>query len=171
MADPALFSPARVEEPPGFGIHWPKYRPSFQGWSPVLAPAPVFTVENLGGELLHRPVWRVERKELAGSVPPSPPTSVSLEGELAGMSFEFSQPGPFVLSLRIPPSPSEWLVAIGEDGRVVHDFLMRSSGDEQLDRAARLALRQGQARPKPDRVRWGVAVFNWGGDLIQESAQ
>ncbi|MCX7868735.1 MAG: hypothetical protein N2322_02185 [Terrimicrobiaceae bacterium] len=164
MADPSIFSPLKLEEPAGLEIPGPEYKASFEAWLPVPAPAPPYSPEVPGGVLPLGPVRQAVRRPGTDKTP-APGTSVSLGGGLAGREFQLPGGSRFVLSLRMPPAPSEWLVAVGADGRVAHEFLMRSSGDEALDNAARAALRGGRAHPAPGSTVWGFAAFNWGADL------
>ena len=106
--------------------------------TPVPQPAPATTVEFGGG--LEKRAW-------------TPP-----EG------FKFSD----VRALTQQGlAPAEFLVAVSPDGLPLHFFPQRSSGNENLDRAALRYLAGCRFAPAPSGSdpAWGTATFVWGGDI------
>ncbi|MDP9291991.1 MAG: hypothetical protein M3O82_06490 [Verrucomicrobiota bacterium] len=59
--------------------------------------------------------------------------------------------------------PTRFLIGVDTAGAVCYSFLQASSGDEQVDREAELALRALQFSPaQKASVTWGIASFAWG---------
>jgi hypothetical protein len=177
-SDPALFSTTKIIGQKAWKLPETAYVASFDEEVPALAPlpAPPFS-QFLPPDLGTAPVG------LSGSatrVPPPPeppvPTAVRFGGDLEGRSW--NPPQSFIFSStaaleRHGLAPAEFLLAVSADGLPLYSFLQRSSGNEDLDRAASRYLAAGRfAASSADREPiWGTATFVWGADVRQEGQQ
>jgi TonB family protein len=82
----------------------------------------------------------------------------------------------FTASGRESAQAAQFRIAVGENGRVRHCFIERSSGDGALDEQARKYLTLSHFSPghpasevRKDFV-WGTADVEWGNDVIVPSS-
>jgi hypothetical protein len=174
-SDPALFSSTKIF---GRGV-WtlPKmaYVASFDKEVPALAPLPALPPSQfLPPDPGAAPVAAAAFVPKPAPHHPGVPTAVRLGGALEGRSW--TPPPNFDVSTLLLLSgqvlaPAEFLVAVSPDGLPMHLFLQRSSGNEDLDRAALQYLagcRFATAASERGQT-WGTATFVWGAGLKQDS--
>ena len=107
---------------------------------------------------------------------PPVPTAVRFGGALERRAWTPPQNFDFATVAVLPRqglAPAEFLVAVSPDGLPMHLFPQRSSGNENLDRAALqyLAGCRFAAAPSELEPAWGTATFVWGADIRQDSQQ
>lgn len=169
-ADPSLYSPVASESADILDLPAARYTPSFDEWKPTFAPPPSTTAQDLPTIAQRGPV-RDPAPPLRTQAPPAdtPVTKIELYGPL--QSRQFSAPGSpgFAAPPRQQLLPAELLVAAAPDGRVLHAFLLSSSGNENLDATALGFLLRGRfsASSAPG-VEWGRVLLLWGSDVSRE---
>lgn len=172
-SDPALFSSAKIFGREAWQLPKTPYVASFDKESPALAPLPAPPLRQF-----LPPDPGVAPVAAAAFVPkPSPhlpaaPTAVRFGGALEGRSWTPPQDVDVSTLLASPQqvlAPAEFLVAVSPDGLPMHLFPQRSSGNENLDRAALqyLAGCRFAALPAEQAPAWGTATFVWGADARQ----
>ena len=174
-SDPALFSSAKIFGHETWKLPKTPYVASFDKESPALAPLPApplsqFLPPDPGGA----PVAVAAFVPKPSAHLPAVPTAVRFGGALEGRSWTPPQ-GVDISALLAAPgqvlAPAEFLVAVSPDGLPMHLFPQRSSGNENLDRAALRYLAGCRfAVPPAERAPvWGTATFVWGADARQGS--
>jgi hypothetical protein len=176
-SDPALFSSTKVFGHNVWKLPETTYVASFDEEVPALAPLPAPLLSQfLPPESGTAPVAVAAFVPKAPLREPAVPSAVRFGGDLERrawtppQNFEFS-------ALAVLPrqglAPAEFLVAISPDGLPMHLFPQRSSGNEDLDRAALryLAGCRFAAAPSERESAWGTATFIWGADVRQDSQQ
>ena len=168
-ADPSLFSAATSEDRDIWLLPSSDYPPSFEGLRQKFASLPE---EKQAAPPSLLSFDSVRARGHGSKKPPATqtplPTKIALEGDLSGMVFEMAPEIAFVAPERKNLFPTEFLIASGPDGRLLHAFPLASSGDEQIDRAALRGLMEGRvksASDSPGEVLWGRATFLWGSDV------
>ena len=177
-SDPALFSSTKIFGRNVWKLPKTAYVASFDEEIPALAPLPApppsqFLPPASG-------TAPVGVAALAPKAPPSReppvPTTVRFGGELERRAWTPPQNFDFAALAVLPRqglAPAEFLVAVSPDGLPMHFFPQRSSGNENLDRAALqyLAGCRFAAAPSEHEPAWGTATFVWGADVRQDSQQ
>ncbi|MGA7392456.1 MAG: hypothetical protein WBL40_18735 [Terrimicrobiaceae bacterium] len=174
-SDPALFSSAKIFGHEAWKLPKTPYVASFEKESPALAPLPApplsqFLPPDPGGA----PVAAAAFDPKPSPHLPAVATTVRFGGTLEGRTWTPPQ-GVDISALLAAPgqvlAPAEFLVAVSPDGLPVHFFPQRSSGNENLDRAALRYLAGCRfAVPPAERAPvWGTATFVWGADARQGS--
>ena len=174
-SDPALFSSAKIFGHETWKLPKTPYVASFDKESPALAPLPApplsqFLPPDPGGA----PVAVAAFVPKPSAHLPAVPTAVRFGGALEGRSWTPPQGVDVSARLAAPGqvlAPAEFLVAVSPDGLPMHLFPQRSSGDENLDRAALryLAGCRFAVLPAEPAPAWGTATFVWGADARQSS--
>lgn len=173
-SDPALFSSTQVFGRNVWNLPEAAYVASFDEEAAALAPLPapppaLFLLPESGTAPI----------DAAAFVPkplkrePALTTAVQFSGDLEKRawtppeSFEFS-------ALAVLPRqglvPAEFLVAVSPEGLPMHFFLQRSSGNENLDRAALQYLAGCRFATAPE-TSWGTVTFVWGADVRLDSPE
>ena len=177
-SDPALFSSTEI-----FGRNVSKlpetaYVARFDEEVPALAPLPAPPPSQF-----LPPAFGTARVAVAAFVAKAPPpreppvpTAVRFGGALERRAWTPPQNFDFAALAVLPRqglAPAEFLVAVSPDGLPMHLFPQRSSGNENLDRAALQYLASCRFAPAPSEREpaWGMATFVWGADIRQDSQQ
>ena len=163
--DPALSATVSRANPPGLATV--KYKASYdamRSW-PRSAPRttdPVPLPPGMSG---------LNFIEAASATEPAPtplrspiPTSMTVSGPLAARSIE--RPFSAKISSTSPLSPMDFLVGVGADGKVRYRLLQRSSGDDPVDDAVALALRDISFAPGDGEMTWGMMTVTLGDDSL-----
>lgn len=176
-SDPALFSSAKIFGRDAWKLPKTPYTASFDEGIPGLAPLPAPPLSQfLPPEPGTAPIAAAAFVPKPSLRYPAVPTAVRFAGDLEGRSWSPPQNLDVsalpVLSRQVL-APAEFLVAVSPDGVLMHLFLQRSSGNENLDRAALryLAGCRFATAPSERELAWGTATFVWGADLKQDSQQ
>ncbi len=172
-SDPALFSPGHLFGRDSWKLPETLYVASFDSEKPALSPLPslapaaIFPAVTSTGPVIgkqqHTSATAVARAQ-------GPSTVLKLGGALAERTV--TPPAEFHFSA--PPRqglmPAEFLLAVSSDGRPLHLFPQRSSGNEKLDRAALRYLAGARFSPETtnNQMTWGTATFLWGVDVERE---
>ncbi len=175
-SDPALFSSTKIFGRNVWKLPETAYVSSFDEETPVLAPLPAPPPSQF-----LPPASGTAPVAAAAFVPkPAPPreppvpTAVRFGGALERRAWTPPQNFDFATVAVLPRqglAPAEFLVAVSPDGLPMHLFPQRSSGNENLDRAALqyLAGCRFAAAPSELEPAWGTATFVWGADIRQDS--
>lgn len=165
--DPALFSPAEISGRTVWNVAETEYVASFDSMTTALSPPPAAQAASLPpaspppGPVTSRLAVRPPGKTVPGLA-----SALRLGGALEGREAALPDGLVFSAPARQRLTPAEFLVAISPDGRPLHVFPQRSSGDESLDRIALRGLlatrfsRMDSADPV-----WGTVTFLWGNDI------
>lgn len=169
-SDPALMSPAHLSAQQDWKLAETGYTPSYA--------AATIEIDDSGLGEITAPKFRFWKPDpvwvQSTSIPkphrsPSIPTTVTGSGELAGRMFSPAARPVY----KIPPGqtlqPAEFLVSVSEDGKVLHAFILSSSMNEALNRAAMQVLLAGKFSPASAPA-WGNVIFHWGNDVAREKA-
>jgi len=90
-------------------------------------------------------------------------TRLALAGELAGRHLQKLPPQGILISPSKLSLPCTFLVAVNPTGNIHNIFLLRSSGNPELDQLAMDNLRQVQLEPlESKKVTWGTITYLWG---------
>ena len=177
-SDPALFSSTKIFGREVWKLPQTTYISSFDEEIPALAPLPAPPPSQF-----LPPASGTAPVSVAGFVPkqapprePPVPTALRFGGALERRAWTPPQNFDFAALPVLPRqglAPAEFLLAVSPDGLPMHLFPQRSSGNEDLDRAALryLAGCRFVAAPSEREPAWGTATFVWGADLRQESQQ
>jgi hypothetical protein len=177
-SDPALFSSTKIFERNVWKVPETAYVARFDEEVPALAPLPAPPPSQF-----LPPASGAAPVAVAAFVakPPPPreppvPTAVRFGGALERRAWTPPQDFDFAALAVLPRqglAPAEFLVAVSPDGLPMHLFPQRSSGNENLDRAAlqylagcRFAAASSEREPA-----WGSATFVWGADVRQDGQQ
>jgi hypothetical protein len=175
-SDPALFSSTKIFGGNVWKLPETTYVPSFDKEIPALAPLPAppaaqFLAPDSG-------IAPVAGAAFVPKAPaprePAVPTAVRFGGDLERRAWTPPQNFDFSALAVLPRqglAPAEFLIAVSPDGLPMHLFPQRSSGNENLDRAALqyLAGCRFAAAPSEREPAWGTATFVWGADVRQDS--
>lgn len=165
--DPALFSPA-IPDPKvsDWRSDW-SFSPSFELREPEMLAPPRRDVSRFELDFLETgPVpfrasplaipaspWELPRAAGGGRV------MVSGSPDRIYLPPGFQWPETSGLTLQ---GPGEFMVAVDSDGRTVSSFLLRSSGDRDLDDLGTKVLRASSFPPAPmEELRWSQVEFFW----------
>ena len=176
-SDPALFSSTKIFGHNVWKLPETAYVASFDEEVPALAPLPApLPSQFLPPDSGTAPVAAAAFVPKAPPREPAVPTAVRFGGDLERRAWTPPQNFDFSALAVLPRqglAPAEFLVAVSPDGLPMHLFPQRSSGNENLDRAALqyLAGCRFAAAPSEREPAWGTATFVWGADVRQDSQQ
>lgn len=170
-ADPALVAPEGRPNlklsPPAI----PAYKPSYATWTPVVSPLPDAQPRVVP------PLVRVYAPvEVSDSYAPPPhqaaparDTQIVFSPSLASRAPRNRPQLHFVTTRGEQLAPSQFLLAIAPDGRVLH-VLKNGSGQALDDDASKYLMSLWFQRGNGSAIAWGTATFHWGLDVKREKS-
>lgn len=160
--DPALFAQTTAPN----RLSWPtiQYVPSYDSERPSLAPLPK-TNPEFPVPLGPIPFFLYSHSAGPRQASPIGVTGTRLEfgGGLANRRVRNLSADGLLASPSTPSLPCTFLVAVSPEGQLQHIFLLRSSGNSELDQLAMRNLQHTCMEPAPIKATaWGTATYLWG---------
>jgi len=170
-ADPALVAPEGRPNVKLAAPAIPTYKPSYATWMPVVSPLPDPQPR------VAPPLVRVYAPvEVSDSYAPPPPqaapardTQIAFSASLAPRTPRNRPQLHFVTARGEQLAPSEFLLAIAPDGRVLH-VLKNGPGQALDDEASKYLMSLWFQRGDGSAIVWGTATFHWGLDIKREKS-
>lgn len=170
--DPALFSPGQVFGRDVWRVPDTTYEASFDAEHPTLEQLPPAAKEAFLPAVSSFSPVEADKKEPApaAAITTGPATVVKLTGLLKDRTLAPPEAGTrFPALSRQGLLPAEFLIAVSPEGLPLHAFLLQSSGNETLDRAALRHLAGSRfSRMEGQEAAWGTATFLWGADVERQ---
>ena len=170
-ADPALVAPEgspNVKLPPPA---IPAYKPSYETWTPVVSPLP--DPQSRVAPPLVRVYAPVEVADSYAPPPslaaPASETQIVFSPALAARAPQNRPQLRFVTTRGEQLAPSQFLLAIAPDGRVLH-VLKNGPGQALDDGASQYLMSLWFQRGSGSAIAWGTATFHWGLDVKREKS-
>ena len=176
--DPALFAPEKIHDREMPAPPIPAYQPSYAVATPQLEPLPDSQPRVLPPLIRDfGPVPVAETPVAASSQPmPAKDTQVVFSAPLQSRAPQQWPQANFGARPGDELAPTQFLIAVAPDGRVLHvlkdpDSAGTTLGDDNKaldDAASQFLMRLSFQRGPDSQVAWGTATFHWGLDVKRE---
>ena len=169
-SDPALFAPGRGL--PDLGdLPAATYTPQYAKGTTALDEPPLRFEKPRDDRVFQGPVRIPPKNPTRPASRPAPSTRLHASPEIAKRIPADRAMPKFQTLPGTSPQPATFLIALSPDGKVVHAFTDKSSGDDTLDRAALEFLEKLQFSPSEKTTTdWGFLEFLWGSEVLPANA-
>ena len=169
-SDPALFAPGRglpEDDDLPSATYPPQYAKATTAWEEP----PLQIQKNRDDRILQGPVRMPRKKPARLSFNAAPSTRLHASEEIAHrLPANYAMPK-FQTRSAAPPEPAIFLIALTPEGKVLHAFTDKSSGDNDLDREALNFLEKLEFSPsQKNAADWGFLEFQWGSEVLPARA-
>ena len=164
--DPALTS--LTQRPPNaaaFALPKPAHVPSYLTTQPALKEPPL-AAPDLSVPSSRPPGPVPAPRAPAPAAPATVPTTVTFADEAGRLGTSLPK---FTSTGKETPEAARFRLGIGPHGDVRYCFLQQSSGEPALDEQARRHLLLSRFPISEGDLRWTIATFEWGNDLVVPS--
>lgn len=165
-SDPALFAPGRGLRDPGdlpSATYTPQYAKAATAWDEP----PLQIQKPRDDRIFQGPVRIPLKKPTRPDSRPTPSTRLHASPEIAHRIPSDPAMPKFQILAGTSPQPATFLIALSPHGKVVHAFTDKSSGDDNLDRAALAFLGKLEFSPSQKTTTdWGFLEFHWGSEVL-----